>query len=610
MAIIVQKRPYEYCFSGNPVAYELYSDLAAADASVCFEIKLLFKLVNGEYSSTEAIPWYPVNGVAAINVQDLLEGLLTYEVPVISNDEKAVQMVAGHSGKFYLQFRETTPLNADVTWDDSESEFERTVIKGGISRFKYEGSNFFSNYFFLNKPFLTWQQRGRLAAPAERMYLTYLHTADSETLSAVCSVYYTDGSFAIVQTDFAVIEKGACYYVPAGAMQWGLPDKEPAKKIYYWEITIIGNILAGATALSEAFRYYADNRNDYNNCTLHYRNSIGGLDSLRVRGAIEQAQDYSFTEQVQTVASDYSSAHYFAPQKLLTNSRETIAWKGDIGHLGKEEQDRLRDSHLQRECWQEVEGKWWPINITTKSRKQKTTNDTRFTFPIEWSLAYEGDSYYTPQYVSLGNSNGSNVCMALITDVKVLLYDTPDGKVRATVQLVENDPEGASSTFRYQVVGGSLPSGWITAAYGSFEVIVAKEELLSLELQPICTGNIYGRKTIVPIDTRTGQSGGGTGGGTPAGNCRIVNNTGTSTGFTITIDSVVVADGVVGAWGNTAFEVAPDYYRRVEVFLADLSPASITLYVTAPPQEPDYFSGGSAKFYDVTFSTDFSIIIS
>lgn len=297
MSVSVLKRPYSYCFSGNPVYYELFSSLAATDNTVQIELRVKFKTIGGAYSATDAIPFAPVNGSVKADIADILESLLTYELPTFENDT-ALQAAAGHTGEFYLQFREVSALNQDTTWDDSDAGFSCLVLKGGLSRFKYQGNNFWVNYFNVKKPFLTWQQSGRKAALDERLYLLFLNTVEADSIKAVAKVYFIDGTTATTERS-AVVPKNQCVYIPAGAAQWNLQSLAP-KIIWYWEISVY----AGTQPLSETFRFEQDNRNDYNETTLHYRGSLGGLDSVRVRGDLQQELSYEFQKLAVTQRPD------------------------------------------------------------------------------------------------------------------------------------------------------------------------------------------------------------------------------------------------------------------------------------------------------------------
>jgi hypothetical protein len=184
MAIIVTKRPFERCFSGNPIHYELFSALAAGDADVFFEVKVRFKKISSTiYQDVVVLPYAPVNGYATVDLKEILDSKLEFELPQFDVDETKTWPAEKQTGHFYLQFREITPTSVAPTWDDSESDYRRFVLKGGLNDFKYQGNNFWVNYFNVEKPFLSWQMRGRPASRDERMYLCYLNTSDSAILT-------------------------------------------------------------------------------------------------------------------------------------------------------------------------------------------------------------------------------------------------------------------------------------------------------------------------------------------------------------------------------------------------------------------------------------------
>lgn len=508
MAIEIQKRPYNYCFSGNPVHYQLYSALAAADDKVFFQVRVQFKNIGGVYTFTEPLDYAPYQGVATIDVQDILEGLLTHQLPQFAADEKTIWEVQKHTGKFYLEYREITPFNQNPSWDNSEMDSACFIVKGGLSRFKYQGNNFWISYFGITTanmqfPFLTWQVRNRLATVKERMYLLFLNVTDAPNFNITGVATYTDGTTFSVLKFYQNASKGVCYYVPAGADQWGLLNA--AKNINFWEITVFNPVTN--LPISESFRYYADNRNDYNDLTLSYRNSLGGIDSVRVRGIIQYDLDYDYNEQGKTVRPDYFSGHFFDPQKIITNNKELQILRGDIGYLEKEEQDRLRDAFIKRETWWAVSKKWWPVNIITKNIKQKNTDNTRWSLPIDFSLAHDGDNLYTPQSVDLGvGVFTDNVCLAYLSAIDILNeYDAtyPDGTKKITINFTENDPQNASNFIRYRILdaNGVVVKDWTIVAMGAPVVFgLAINALYNYEIQPLCTNDYPGKKTTGQID--------------------------------------------------------------------------------------------------------------
>ena len=422
MAIVIQKRPYDRNWSGNPMLYQLYSADAFADPTNIFEIAIWFKRRDQtDFTEIVKFPYTPVNGLAKIDVHSIIHRLLEYELPnltdgfIYENPLFAKKM----SGFCYIKLREITTAEPDPAWQ-TDSDNERLVIKGGISYEKWRGENYWVNFFDVQKPFFTWQQSGRMAAIAERMYLAWLNLTDVAEgfIKMRRKLVFTDASEDFTFIDFQVLKYDVGYF-PSGATQLKLEEVDVDKVIWYWELQVFDvTDLDNLVEISQAFKFELDNRNDYNGLSLNYRNSLGGLDSARVRGVIEYSQERSFTEQDRVVLADYWNTHFINPKRIAVDSTELLIYKGDIGHLGKEEQDRLRDIHHQREAWQEQQGKWLPMMILTTNQRLKRTDDKLWGTPIEFAVASGGDNFYTPNSINLEDAPlaGDPLCTAIISN--------------------------------------------------------------------------------------------------------------------------------------------------------------------------------------------------
>jgi hypothetical protein len=618
MSVVIQKRPYRYCFSGNPVHYELYSALAAADPTISLEIRLMFKNIGGAYAPSQAIPYDPIAGIATVDAQDLLDGLLEFELPHFSIDELQVWSASRQTGEFYLQYREITALNPNPSWDDSESDYESFVVKGGISRWKYQGNNFWVNYFFNELPFLTWQRNGRLAAYSERMYLAWLNDSDGLALGydlrSVFHVYYTDGTSATGYKSFSAL-KGVVYYCPAGAAQWNLQAIHSNKTIWYWTIQVLGHTdledVHGPkpdVLLSEVFKYYLDNRNNYNDITLSYRNSLGGLDSARIRGVIDYNLDYDYTEQATVQAPDYFDGDYFTPAKIIANCKEKISYKGDIGYLPKEEQDRLRDVHVKRETWWEVGKKWWPMNVITKNNKHRSSIDQIFSTPIEFTHADMGDNFYTPMTAPLGDGSfTSNVCQAQLADVSVAV-DTSGADAQITINGTEVDPQNASTQFRFKFLDnlGAEVLAWTIVNYLDLPEVIhlPKGPVYTLLIQAICANTVYGKKSSQLVDTSVSSGGGG------GNNSAIVNTSPQSGNFTVDVDAGAQnVTGHIGANSATPFNIT-NVATATVVLTLDFSPPSVSLISNGVTYSPSSIVGNVITFLGVNIVGGITIVLS
>ena len=420
MAITVNKRPASRCWSGNPIHYLLYSAAADADNTIYFEIRVKFKSsAAAAYSNILEFPYKPVLGTAKIDIQDILDGLLEHELPYLPEDttEPSPHISYKATGQFYIEFREITTSTPDPSWTTTESSYARFVAKGGLSFEKWRGDNYWANYFDVSKPFLTWMESDRMRSFNDLFWLAWLNLTDipEYDIKMLVTTVFTDGSENVQTLDNPVPVRAIGYF-PAGADQLQLDEIDATKTIYYWELQVINGGTNPEEPLSMAFRIYLDNRNDYNDMTLQYRNSLGGLDPVRVRGVVEMNSQRDFTQIEKVVLNDYYEGHYIQGRIAADNSTEVLIYKGDIGHLGKEEQDRLRDLHLKREVWMARQMKWLPVMLLTPSAKLRTTEDKLFSMPLEWCIASGGNYYYTPDAIDLqdGEEPVELACTAVI----------------------------------------------------------------------------------------------------------------------------------------------------------------------------------------------------
>jgi len=363
-------------------------------------------------------------------------------------------------------------------WNSAEQDYPRFIIKGGIAFQKWRGDNYWVNYFDVKKPFLTWQLNGRLAAPNERMYLSWVNLTEVTQFRIKRKLVFTDGSENIATVDIGV-PRYTIMSVPAGATQLALSSVNPSKKIYYWELQIFYQI--SDLDVSEAFRYYLDNRNDYNQITLNYRNSKGALDSVRIRGVINYDLNRQNVEAERIAPGDYFQNHYVQGRIASINSTESLVYKGNTGYVTKTEHDRLRDLHYKRECWWEQQKKWIPVRLLTGSGKLKSSDDKLWSMAVEFEIANNGDNFYTPDDIDL--AEGAIPALPLCD----VVIGTPEWNY------VEGSGWGVSwllvsgSPSKYYVstpgVSGGAPHETITTSY-LFPWLPAGENIITIT--PLC----------------------------------------------------------------------------------------------------------------------------
>lgn len=387
--ITLLERPYEVCFSRNPVVYKLQTDTALSTSGLKIDVRLLFrKFGANDFIQQIAISLVPdSSGIAEIDFSKVLDSLVDYSLPNITNGlpERAFDQV----GEFYVEYREITTAAPNPSWITDSSTIR--VVKGGLPHEKWQGPNYFIN----NNGVLTWQKTGRLIGPTEKAWYSYLHlgTNNQANVAAKVNLYFTDGS---VQTNAVTINlpdtavpKYGIYRIPVGA-QLALADLQPAKTIHYYTV----RIAADSLNLTVEFKYIIDYRANYSKTTLYYINSLGGLDSIRLLGELGKKVGYDrqFTEK--TLGGRYYSTTEIATMQENIKNIEQVTYSGSVGLMDDEDQyDRIRDLMISTKVQMIKFNRWAPVLVTTNSVDMGTNSDPIKDFPVDFTPGYVNESY-------------------------------------------------------------------------------------------------------------------------------------------------------------------------------------------------------------------------
>jgi hypothetical protein len=570
-----------------------------------FEVRLMFKRTDSFfYAALVTIPLVPdSNGTAIINWQTVLHAALEYDLP-----GETIYATRMQTGQFYIQYRELSKTMTQAGWDDSEAEFAKYVVKGGVPEFSFNNNAYWVSFFKQQKPFFTWQVKRRLASFTERMHLAWLHPADvsATNLKLFITVYFNDltnttKSVAFNTTPMEVV------YLPAGADMLDLDELDPTKKIWYWTMQVQGQ---DSEPLSEIFKYELDNRPVSNDITLVYRGSTGGLDTIRIRGVVEQDPDY-ITQEVSRQRKPHFLENVSATRRQLPAS-EVVTYKGDVGHLAKEEQDRLRDLYLQREVYQVINSKLVPVNFTMKGFKLRATTDKRWSLPIEFSLAHEGDAYYAPRSVDFGAGfTGETVCLSLVNVLSpTITFNAGNTVATAAWQF---SVSVAPLKVQYKIVG---TTDWIDTPYpytSPLQTTHGVNQPVTVQFRAFCDNGIPGPISTIQFDTTVAATGGGGtgGGGGTTNNSRITSHAVGAVGYIIRVNGVYQTSNTLNPGASDLFDTADLLAATVEIIFNSYVPVDVQLdsggnnYSTVPSSIP---TGSIATFYDVDITNGIQIV--
>jgi hypothetical protein len=512
MSISIYKRPFQYNWAGNPAVYQLYSSVGFTDpATTKIEVKLFYRWVDEPgWNEVTTLTYYTNKGIANINLAPLLDSVMQYEMPTFDVNGRKSLYCKKQSCQFYIDYREITEADPDPAWEHGEYRY---ALKGGVDFMRWRGNNFFGTYMAADpQPLLTWMPRERMAAYNERMYILHLHKSDDlvSTYNVKMTCYFNDGTDNSDTEPLSsiVLPEGSLFFIPVGAAQWDIDTFAAGEPWYKWSIQVVD---AGGDPVSEVFTFLKDNRQDYNQVNLQYRNSLGGIDSIMARGVIETGVEgnYDITEKV--TEHDYYTSHAIMAQRIISNPGENAIYKGDVGWVPKDHQERLRDMHVRRELYLYFDGKWWPLLDVTENYKLRSSDDQLFSMPVIWKNAAPPQPYYTPGDVDLGNSaNETGLCYAGIIELNIDV-DTTGLTAEIEVSLNVDDIMSVGvDKIEYRIPG--VVDVWTTVLLSAVPFTVTgipKDARYQFLVRPVCPDDIPGTTTIGGFNTIGDGSGTG-----------------------------------------------------------------------------------------------------
>ena len=454
--MLLIERPYNYNYSKNPIRYVFQlTDLTRA--GLYLQVKLLYAEIGSttfnEVYTFELKP--DSNGNVFFYIQNYLDSLVNYVLPNVGTmftnaDDQAKQ--------FYIEYRELTDDNYDPVWNTDENAAVRIVIKGGVEKNKFDRNNIFSNYLQSQKVFLTWQPPKHFVFFNDDIYLTYFsqHAGDDLLLKIVCTD--VNGS---VDTYLAGFTSSVLHHFNISPSLL-LYTAFTAKKNYYFEISILS--ADQSVTYVNPYRFYMEYRPTYKKMyELIYFNSLGGVDSVTISGetAVTANRDYDDTEG--GIQLDWTSP-VNSHEDSYTNIKLQRQYKGDIGFLRnrtKKQQEAFIELFASTKIYQLLDSRWIPVIGLQKSADLGTNNDTKQSFPIEWSLS-ESNEVFTPEDIKFGPGAPSTVCYPITLSSTILPAATVGIQYSESLNIV------SGSLPVVNIASANKPS-WMTIAFNAGE---------------------------------------------------------------------------------------------------------------------------------------------
>ena len=124
-----------------------------------------------------------------------------------------------------------------------------------------------------------------------------------------------------------------------------------------------------------------------------YRNSLGGLETIRLRGQIDYEADYTRQNAIRITVPAYFTDGILNNQNSNYFNEETEKKVGDTGFLSKSAQQKIRALFLAEEIYELYGDKLLPVTISSANAKFYSNRDSLISIQIEWKKAYSNQFY-------------------------------------------------------------------------------------------------------------------------------------------------------------------------------------------------------------------------
>ncbi len=282
--------------------------------------------------------YYPGNGnLIEIDLREVVESYLSFTFPS-SDVFNQTLLVRSFTAKFDGQ---TVSFNA---------------IRAGKARLNQSASE------FLKENFLTWQPQVKPVTYYSPEWLTYYAV---ETCRIRLKAYFEDGTSS--ETTLSSPSAGTCYTLN---LQYGVVSgKFSGKRPTYYDVWVEST---GGQRLTYVQRYIGSPRRSEDENWYLFENSLGGLDSLRAYGSLDDAPEYEHNvSQLDGVLTEY---------RVDTNRKYTR----NTGYLTPQESAWLQDMFSSRQKYAYTASGYYKIVFTASDGGRSSTE-----LPSSYSFTYQ-----------------------------------------------------------------------------------------------------------------------------------------------------------------------------------------------------------------------------
>jgi len=459
MEVLCIKKPYEVSFTGNPIHF-VYAISPYRENDKKQLTQLLVNVLIEQtpfsdlYIKVKSQSFFPsADGLVEVDVRAYVDPYLSFtNVPANLNVPINCESQARRF-KISVQLLQNnavvTPLvESDVLY----------AVKGGLPYEQWHPSEYFSEIVLTQKKALNYEAAGELVGKDETRYMFWLYPFDDESDQTVnIVVHFADGSTNTYTYDTTTIStiKWAVCCMAVGYNRMNLDSLViGGKDIVSYTVAVLNN----DDIVIASKRYYLDYRTFYRTEQILYRNSLGAVETIRLRGQIDFEADYVRQNASKIMAPAYFTDGILNNQNSNYFSEETEKKVGDTGFLSKAAQQKIRALFLAEETYELVGDKLLPVIISSANAKFYSNRDSLIAIQIEWKKAY-ANQFYLPVGVMPLTRTCPNMLSLVVRQTNRnnlrVMWSIPFPYDRVQVIIRIPDVSGGFTDYEYLLTGNS-----------------------------------------------------------------------------------------------------------------------------------------------------------
>jgi hypothetical protein len=446
-SLLLIKQMDELLFAGNPlplkVAISPYNQsVARLNLYVVASVQVEMQPGTATFKEVKAQKLFPDgNGFIDLDISSIAFAWLDYYVPAV--DQLGVKNADGQAKRFRVKF--TLFLNNDVIDEETTDSFA-WLIKGGESYEHHWGERSVNDWMVENPRPLIHSNTDRMKVfPEDKFFIYFINPyGEWDNLRVYAEIFYVqDNVYGSTSSEpIATVavpsetEKYKLCCLPAGLSQIVHPTPVPdGAEPYKYVLNFQKNFGDTEETLFPPVEIHLDTRNFYNTHQLLYRNSLGSLEPLRLRGQVDFEADYEYQQAKQVPSSSYPNFGNLEATVVQDYAEETPKYKADTGFHRPVHAEQLRDLFLSKQVFEVKDGRLIPVVLNKNNIKFFANNENLISLQIEWRHAFSNE-FYTKEPANL------NECA---TPLKLVVTQTGNDKLTVFWAFAYGSDEGQLS---------------------------------------------------------------------------------------------------------------------------------------------------------------------